>query len=101
MANKACHIHERLLGEHLAVMPPAYFHGRCLVADVLDRFDVATPAGKQLVGVLTQTERVSEAVELAYFVEYRNNLVAMVMEGDGGCASTEAGANYNDCVARG
>jgi hypothetical protein len=48
MANKARHVHQRLLGEHLAVVPPAYLHGWCLVADVLDLSDVATQRERSL-----------------------------------------------------
>lgn len=98
VANVARHVHERLLSEHLAVVPAPDLHGRRLVANLLDLLDVAAPAGEQFIGIFAQTEGVSESVELADLVEHRHNFVAMVMQSDGGGTPAQAGTDDNDWV---
>ena len=87
------HIHERLLSQDLAVMPAPDRHGRCLVADCLDFVDVAAPAGEQFVGILAQTQGVSEPLELANFVQHCDDLVPVMVERDGRGAAPETSAD--------
>lgn len=100
VANVARHVHEWLLGEHLAIVPPPDLHGWRLVANFLDLLDVTAPAGEQLVGILAQAQRISESVELADLVEDRHHLMAVVMQGDGSGTPAEAGTDDDDYQAR-
>lgn len=93
VADVSGHVHERLLGEDLAVMPAPDRHGRCLVANCLDLVDVAAPAGEQSVGILAQAQGVSEPLELADLVEHCDDLVPVVVERDGRGAAPETSAD--------
>ncbi len=87
------HVHERLLGKDLAVVPAPDRHGRCLVADCLDFADVAAPSGEQFVGILAQAQGVSEPLELADLVEHCDDLVSVMVERDGRGAAPETSAD--------
>jgi hypothetical protein len=96
VANKAGHVHKRLLREDLAVVPASDLHGRGLVANLLDLLDIAAPAGEEFVRILAETKGIPEAVELADFVEHGDDFMAVVVERDGCCAPAQAGADDDD-----
>lgn len=91
----AGHVHERLSGEGTTGAPVSNRHGGGLVADGLNLGDGAAPAGEEVEGILSKPKTIPQSSKFAYFVQYAEDFVAMVMKGYCSGATSESRTNDN------
>lgn len=96
MTNEASHVHQRLLSEDFAIMPPADLHHLGFVADLDQSLTQAgRPSIQELERILTQSEGVAQPEEVSHFLEH-DYLKASAVHCQSRRTSSKPGTDDND-----